>query len=180
MAGDPILGHQFLALLDPYVYRDPVPETWTRDVRRMKARVEAERIPTGEDPQFHLKLGPGTLSDVEFTAQLLQLQRGGSDPSLRGTETVGTLERLVTAGVLSADDGTALVEAYRFCERARNCRFLHTGRSANALPTNPQDSIHLARMMGYTERAVSAMREDYRRLTRRCRRVVERVFYGRG
>lgn len=179
VAGDPILGHRFLALADPYVYRSPFPEAWVRDVRRMKARIESERIPAGEDPAFHLKLGPGSLSDVEFAVQLLQLRHGGTGESLRGTETVGTVERMTAAGLVTVDDGAALVDAYRFCERARNYRFLHTGRPADSLPADPADALHLARMLGYTERPVTSMREDYRRLTRRCRRVVERVFYGR-
>ena len=55
----------------------------------MKARIERERIPPGEDPQFHLKLGRGSLSDVEFTAQLLQLQHG-----VRETATIRALDRL--------------------------------------------------------------------------------------
>ncbi|HLG00952.1 MAG TPA: bifunctional [glutamine synthetase] adenylyltransferase/[glutamine synthetase]-adenylyl-L-tyrosine phosphorylase [Acidimicrobiia bacterium] len=180
VAGDPILGHRFLALTDPYVYRDPFPDDWTREVRRMKARIENERIPTGEDPQFHLKLGPGTLSDVEFTAQLEQLRYGGAHELVRGTETVGTIERLVALGIVAVDDGDALIDAYRFCERARNYRFLHTGYAHDSLPTDPRDATHLARMLGYGDRPVASMRDDYRRLTRRCRRVVDRVFYGKG
>lgn len=180
VAGDPILGHRFLALADPFVYRDPLPGEWVREIRRMKARIESERIPTGDDPQFHLKLGSGTLSDVEFTTQLLQLGHGGAHEGIRGTETVGTIERLVEAGLLGPDDGTALVDAYRLCERARNYRFLHTGRADDSLPSDPSEATHLARMLGYADRPVTSMRDDYRRLTRRCRRVVERVFYGKG
>ncbi len=179
VAGDPILGHRFLALVDPFVYRDSFPDAAVREIRTMKARIEAERIPPTENPEFHLKLGPGALSDVEFTVQLLKLRHGGTRPELRGTETVGSIERLVGAGVLAGDDGQALVEAYRFCERARNYRFLHTGRAADALPSDPDAAAHLARMLGYTERPLVSLREDYKRLTRRCRRVVERVFYGK-
>jgi glutamate-ammonia-ligase adenylyltransferase len=50
----------------------------------MKARIESERIPPGEDPQFHLKLGRGSLSDIEFTVQLEQLAHGGAPPEVRG------------------------------------------------------------------------------------------------
>ena len=46
----------------------------------MKARIERERIPPGEDSRFHLKLGRGSLSDVEFTAQLEQLAHGAAQP----------------------------------------------------------------------------------------------------
>ena len=58
------------------MYRDAFSEEEVREVRRMKVRIEQERIPPGEDPQFHLKLGRGSLSDVEFTVQLLQLLHG--------------------------------------------------------------------------------------------------------
>ena len=73
----PRSAQRFIALAHEFVYRDPFPEEWRRDVRRMKARIESERIPPGEDPQFHLKLGRGSLSDIEFTVQLEQLAHGG-------------------------------------------------------------------------------------------------------
>ncbi len=180
VAGDPVLGHRFLALIDPYVYREQIPRKWAKEIRQMKARIESERIPAGEDAEFHLKLGPGSLSDVEFTVQLLKLRHGGEHPELRGTETMGSIERLVKAQLLSEADGQALADAYRFCERARNYRYLHTGRAADALPTDPEAAAHLARMLGYTHRPVPSLRDDYKRLTRRCRKVVERVFYGKG
>ena len=82
-----------------------------REIRRIKARIERERIPATEDPQFHLKLGRGSLSDVEFTAQLLQLEHG-----VRSASTIGALEALAARGFLDADDHAVLQEAYRFCE----------------------------------------------------------------
>src|SRR5919197_6018311 len=120
MAGDPELGRRFRELVGPYVYRNPFPAEAVREVRRMKARVERERIPPGEDPQFHLKLGRGSLSDVEFTVQLLQLMHGGEDPAVRATSTSEALRRLVARGRLEPTDAAALESAYRFCERARN------------------------------------------------------------
>src|SRR5207248_3857605 len=101
--------------------------------RRMKARVERERIPAGDDPQFHLKLGRGSLSDVEWTAQLLQLQGG-----IRATGTIAALEALEAAGALSAGDAAVLTESYRFCERTRNRLFLVSGEPADSLPHGDQ------------------------------------------
>src|SRR5207244_5953263 len=101
--------------IEPYVWREPFPAEAVREIRRMKARVERERIPAGEDPQFHLKLGRGSLSDVEWTAQLLQLEHG-----VRAPGTMAALTALQTAGVLDPADAAVLAEAYRFCERTRN------------------------------------------------------------
>ena len=74
---------RFLELVEPFVVRDPFPEDDVREIRRVKVRVEQERIPPGEDPQFHLKLGKGALTDVEFTVQLLQLEHCATHPEIR-------------------------------------------------------------------------------------------------
>ncbi len=124
VAGDPDLGARFLDLVEPFVVRDPFPEEFAQEIRRVKVRVEQERIPPGEDPQFHLKLGKGALTDVEFAVQLLQLQHSGTVPAIRTPATMDGIGRLVAADLLAAEDGAALEEAYRFCERARNARYL--------------------------------------------------------
>ena len=85
----------------------------------------------------------------------------------------------VTALGLSSSEADALEQAYRFCERARNLRYLLTGTPGNSLPTDGSEAERLAVLLGYTHRPVTGLREDYRRLTRRSRAVVERVFYGR-
>ena len=178
VAGDPELAERFCAMVGPYVYREPFSPESIREVRRMKARIERERIPPGEDPQFHLKLGRGSLSDVEWTVQLLQLIHGAGHPELRATPTVDGLHRLAEGGHLARRDAEALEQAYRFCERARNLRYLLTCAPGDSLPTDGAEAERLARLMGYTHQPVTSLRDDYRRLTRRARAVVERVFYG--
>ncbi len=176
VAGDRDVGERFLALAEPFVYRDPFPADAAREVRRIKARVERERIPPGEDPEFHLKLGRGALTDIEFTVQLLQLQHGATRPDVRTPATMEALTRLRTAGLIDVTDATVLADAYRFCERARNARYLVTGQPSDALPTGVAAG-RLARLLGYEYRPENELRADYRRLTRRARKVVERVFY---
>jgi glutamate-ammonia-ligase adenylyltransferase len=170
-AGDPDVAARFFEVLDPFVWGRELSEPERREIRRVKARIERERIPTTEDPQFHLKLGPGSLSDVEFTAQLLQLEHGVRSPS-----TTDALDRLRVAGVLTPDDHRVLTDAYRFCERTRNRWFLVNSGPGDALPPRLEDLERLAVSLGTTGRA---LRDDYRRVTRRSRRVFERLFYGR-
>jgi glutamate-ammonia-ligase adenylyltransferase len=172
VAGDEALGGRFMALVEQQVWQRPFTVADEREIRRMKARVERERIPPGEDPHFHLKLGRGSLSDVEWTAQLLQLRHG-----LRAPGTLDALAGLVDCGAMSAGEADVLTAAYRFCERTRNRWWLVGSDPPNpdALPQRAEDSARLARSLGTS---VGVLRDDYRRVTRRARRVVERLFYG--
>ncbi len=178
VAGDLDVAVRFLKLVEPFVYRDPFPESEALEVRRVKVRVEQERIPPGEDPQFHLKLGKGALTDVEFTVQLLQLRHGAAHPEIRSAATIEALHRLRAAGLVDAADVETLEASYRFCEHARNARYLVTGTPGDGLPTG-EIAGRVGRLLGYLHRPQVTLRDDYRRLTRRARRVVERVFYGR-
>lgn len=173
--GDRALGAAFMEMIAGFVWRDPLAESSTSEIRRMKARIEKERIPPGENPDFHLKLGPGGLSDVEFLVQLLQLRHGGRVTELRVTPTLAALEGLVGIGALRTEQGEDLAAAYRFCTNVRNRLFLQVGRRRDSLPTEPHDERRLAISLGYARRV--DLREDYRRLTRRSRRIFEDLFY---
>ena len=170
-AGDEGVGRRFMELVDDFVWRPPLTDDHVREIRRMKARVERERIPAGDDPQFHLKLGRGSLSDVEWTAQLLQLQHG-----VRATGTMEALRALTEAQALDADDRDVLAESYRFCELARNRWFLVKGAAGDALPAQADQLSKLARSLDVSP---AELRNEYRRVTRRARQVMERLFYGR-
>ncbi len=178
-AGDLELGRRFCDLARPFVYRDPFPDDSVQEVRRMKVRIEQERIPPGEDPQFHLKLGRGSLSDIEFTVQLLQLLHGAHHESLRTPETMIALDVLDAIGLLEPADADALRESFALCSAARNARFLVTDSERESLPSDVGEAERVARLLGYVDRPQATLRDDYRRLTRHARLVVERVFYGR-
>jgi glutamate-ammonia-ligase adenylyltransferase len=170
VAGDPDVGRRFGELARQFLWGSPLSDDDVVEIRRMKVRVERERVPAGEDAEFHLKLGPGGLSDVEWTVQLLQLRTG-----IRAEGTLDALAALTAAGVLEADDARVLAESYRFCETARNRLYLVRGRPGDALPAPGHYLTGLARSLGTT---APDLREQYRRLTRRARRVTERLFYG--
>jgi glutamate-ammonia-ligase adenylyltransferase len=107
---------------------------------------------------------------VEFTVQLLALQH-----DVRSPGTMVALGRLAAIGAVSADDAAALREAYAFCERTRNRWYLVSGAAGDALPQDPLALDRLARSLG---RSGSSLRNEYRRVTRRSRLVVQRLFYG--
>ena len=169
VAGDRSLGQGLVDLLAPFVWSPPDDDA-EREIRRMKARIEAERLPAGEDPDFHLKLGKGALTDIEFTVQLLALRN-----DVRSQATLTALDRLEGIGSVTAADARVLHDAYEFCEATRNRAHLVSGTSGDALPQDPLALTRLARSLGTS---AAGLRNDYRRVTRRSRAVVERLFYG--
>src|SRR5207244_13353370 len=92
------------------------------------------------------------------------------------TGTLAALDALTAAGVLDPDDHEVLAAAYRFCERTRNRWYLVKGSPGDALPTQGDQLARLARSLGTTG---GELRENYRRVTRRARQVVERVVAGK-
>jgi glutamate-ammonia-ligase adenylyltransferase len=177
VAGD---GAEFTAMADEFRYpAGGLPEAAAREIRRIKARVEAERIPRGADPHRHVKLGPGGLSDVEWTVQLLQLRHAHAIPALRTTSTVAAFDAAVAAGLLPGADAAALLDAWLLATRIRDAIMLVRGRPGDTLPTRHTELTAVARLLGYPPGdAAQALEEDYRRVARRARTVMEPHFYG--
>ncbi|GGO73295.1 bifunctional [glutamine synthetase] adenylyltransferase/[glutamine synthetase]-adenylyl-L-tyrosine phosphorylase [Nonomuraea cavernae] len=178
-AGDAELGAAFVSLADRLRYpAGGLPEESVREIRRLKARMEAERLPRGADPALHTKLGPGGLSDVEWVAQLLQLRHAGTVPSLRTTRTLPALRAAVAEGLLDAADEAVLAQAWRFASRVRDAVMLVKGRPGDSVPGDARERARIAQTLGYPPDGSEDFLDDYRRVTRRARRVVDRVFYG--
>jgi glutamate-ammonia-ligase adenylyltransferase len=178
--GDAALGSEFIAMADERRYpRGGISEQAAREIRRIKARVEAERIPRGADRALHVKLGPGGISDVEWTVQLLQLRHGHAVPGLRTTRTLAALAAATRAGLVSPADAAALSAAWELAARIRNAIMLIRGRPGDALPGRYDELTAVARLLGYQpDTAAQALEQDYRRTARHARTVMERLFYG--
>lgn len=142
----------------------------------MKARVDSERLPRGVDRTTHTKLGRGGLADVEWTAQLLQLQHAGAVPALRTPATGAALHAAADAGLLEADDAEVLVAAWRLATRVRNALTLVRGKPTDQLPTSGRELAAVASVLGHPEGDLGVVVDEYRRITRRARAVVERSF----
>jgi glutamate-ammonia-ligase adenylyltransferase len=178
VAGDADLGAAFLDVVDRLRYpTDGLDAAAVREIRRLKSRMEAERLPRGGDPTLHTKLGRGGLSDVEWTVQLLQLRHAGAHEQLRTTATLRALDALQELGLIGANDAAVLADAWLLATRVRNAVMLVSGRASDVLPGDPRSLAKTARAMGYPAGASQELLEDYRRATRRARAVYERVFF---
>jgi glutamate-ammonia-ligase adenylyltransferase len=179
VAGDRPLGAQFTVLIDEFRYpAGGISDDFAREIRRIKARMEAERMPRGVDPALHLKLGPGGLSDVEWVVQLLQLRHAHAVPELRTARTMAGLAAAAGAGLVGEDDATALAAAWRLAARVRDAAVLVRGRPSDVLPTRRPELPAVASILGYAPEAYQDLEQDYRRAARRARAVMERLFYG--
>ncbi|HEX7658625.1 MAG TPA: bifunctional [glutamine synthetase] adenylyltransferase/[glutamine synthetase]-adenylyl-L-tyrosine phosphorylase [Pseudonocardiaceae bacterium] len=178
IAGDADLAARFMEMVDPIRYPEKgLDAAAIREIRRVKARVENERLPRGADPSTHTKLGRGGLADIEWTIQLLQLCHGHEIPELRTQSTVEGLRIAADAGLLAHEDADALVTSWLLVTRARNAAMLVRGKASDQLPTHSRELAALASVVEPNAEPGEFL-DRYRRTTRRARAVVERVFYG--
>jgi glutamate-ammonia-ligase adenylyltransferase len=179
VAGDRALGARFTGLADGFRYpAGGIDEPSVREIRRIKARMEAERMPRGVEPALHLKLGPGGLADVEWVVQLLQLRHAHEIAGLRTTRTMAGLAAATAAGLVAAGESTALAAAWQLAARIRDAAVLVRGRPSDLLPTRQPELAAVASVLGYPPDAYQDLTQDYRRAARRARAVMERLFYG--
>ncbi|MGF9760443.1 bifunctional [glutamine synthetase] adenylyltransferase/[glutamine synthetase]-adenylyl-L-tyrosine phosphorylase [Microvirga sp. 0TCS3.31] len=178
VAGDPDLRARFTELIDPLRFpAEGIPESAVVEVRRIKARVDDERLPRGADRHTHLKLGRGGLADVEWTVQLLQMRHAGTVEGLRTPQTLPALQAATDADLISAEDAETLAEAWRLVSRVRNAVTLVRGKPSDQLPRDSRERAAVAQVLGYPQGASDQMVNDYLRTTRRAHAVVERVFW---
>jgi len=178
LVGDESLISDFEQLADTVRFPAEIAEKEVREVKRIKARVENERLPQGTDPLRHLKLGRGSLSDVEWLVQLTQLQWGSRIPSLRTTSTLEALDAAVTADLVTDADASVLRAAWVFASRARSAVTLWANKNSDVLPSDRKALDGIARLLEYPRGSATTLEEDYLGVTRRARAVFERLFYG--
>lgn len=178
MAGCDELAREFVSMIDPVRYPRVLPETDLREIKRIKARMESERLPRGADPARHVKLGRGGLSDVEWLVQLWQLQHAHAHPELRTTQTVPALHAARDLGLVDGPDAELLESAWRLAGKIRNANVMWTGKTSDLLPSARGDLEAVARWCGYEPGNAAAFEDDYLSLTRRARSVFERLYYG--
>ncbi|MFF0490612.1 bifunctional [glutamine synthetase] adenylyltransferase/[glutamine synthetase]-adenylyl-L-tyrosine phosphorylase [Nocardia sp. NPDC004068] len=179
VAGDQELGVRFLRMIDAVRYPEGgVSADAVREIRRIKARVDSERLPRGANPATHTKLGRGGLADIEWTVQLMQLRHAHEVRALHNTSTLETLDAIERADLLDPADVALLRDAWLTATRARNALVLVRGKPTDQLPGPGRLLTAVARVAGWPRDDGSEFLDHYMRVTRRAKTVVERVFGG--
>jgi len=177
IAGSPELIDRFLELINQYRYPETLDNKAVLEIRRIKARMETERLPQGADPKRHVKLGRGSLSDVEWLVQLLQLKFGSKHTAIRTPKTLDALDACVAEGLIAEHDATVLREAWLLASRVRSAAVLWANKRSDVLTTERRQLEGMARILEYPRGSASALEQDYLAFTRRARSVFERIFY---
>ncbi|BCL13108.1 bifunctional [glutamine synthetase] adenylyltransferase/[glutamine synthetase]-adenylyl-L-tyrosine phosphorylase [Micromonospora sagamiensis] len=174
VCGDADLGTEFEAMIEPVRYpADGLTREQVVEIRRIKARVETERLPRGADPATHTKLGRGGLADVEWAVQLLQLRYAGRHPELRGTRTLGALAAARDAGLVDPADAAAMAAGWTTAAQVRNALMLVRGRDGDQLPRHGVELAGVVQLFGADD--PGEFLDEYLRTARRCRTAMEHV-----
>jgi [glutamine synthetase] adenylyltransferase / [glutamine synthetase]-adenylyl-L-tyrosine phosphorylase len=178
VAGDESLGRRFLSNAADFAYPSTLSFEQVATIRRMRVRMEEERVRPAEARRFHFKLGYGSLADVQWAVELSLMRHGYAHPEVRNTNTLEALEALAASRLLEDSVASSLGEAYVFLSDVKSALEIERRIPASALPPVPEDQAALARRLGYAEQARHRLLQDYRRITRKARLAMERVFYG--
>ena len=178
-AGDRYLVNQLLEIIDDFRWPpNGLSEDEILTIRRIKLRMQNERIPKAVDPAKHLKLGPGGLSDVEWTVQYLQLQYSYQVPQLRTPNTLNALQVAEEYGLVDHECAVHLADAWNLASRIRNAILNVRGRAQDTLPANARDAAAVAMILGYERYGASRLAEEWARVSRLASKCVEKIFWG--
>ncbi|KQB86823.1 bifunctional [glutamine synthetase] adenylyltransferase/[glutamine synthetase]-adenylyl-L-tyrosine phosphorylase [Corynebacterium lowii] len=179
VAGDRAVGTDFLHMIDSFRYpSEGISASTIREVRRMKARVDEERLPRGADRNTHTKLGRGALTDIEWTVQLLTMMHAHEHPALHNTSTLDVLDVLEVEQIIPVEQVRILREAWLEATNVRNALVLVRGKRTDQIPQPGPQLAQVAGAAGWDPSQYQNFLEHYLRKTRRARRVVDQVFWG--
>ena len=175
IAGDLALGEQFLALVQPFVYRKYLDHAAIEELARYKARADREHARHGDLDQ-NVKEGRGGIREVELFVQVFQLIYGGDKPSLRTGRTLTALEQLGGQGFIEAGVQRDLEAAYSFFRNVEHGLQAAEGQQTHSLSGTERGVRALARRLGFDEpETLTAVLDRHRE---RVHAVYARLFEG--
>lgn len=178
IAGDLALGQEFLARLEPWIYRRYLGLADITGIKALKRRIEHRATVEGGETR-DVKTGHGGIRDVEFAIQFLQLLNGGDLPQLRTGNTLAALARLEEVGCLNHQERALLEQNYTFLRNIEHRLQIMFDLQTHLLPAEPEERRKVAIRMGYVDqprgRALEAFTADYDTRTEQNRKIFDHL-----
>ncbi|MCA9015422.1 MAG: glutamine synthetase adenylyltransferase, partial [Planctomycetaceae bacterium] len=149
IAGNQKLGIEFFRRIEPQIFNCDA-EDVRKNVLEMKQRIEAELKKKGKD-WGEVKSGKGSIRDVEFTTQYLQMANGARFSAIRSINTLDGLVRLVDHGLIQADEYQHLTSGYVFFRKIEHALQLMHYNQEHHMPTDERELAYLARRLDFQD-----------------------------
>jgi glutamate-ammonia-ligase adenylyltransferase len=179
-AGDIGLGEEFLAQLEPWIYRRYLSRADITGIRALKRRIEHRTEHEGAEAT-DVKTGRGGIRDVEFVIQFLQLLNGGDLPQLRAGNTLEAIARLESCGCLTHQESSLLAENYSILRKIEHRLQIMFDLQTHRLPRLLEELRRLAIRLGYSDRdgkpALELFQADYQRITELNRKMLDHLLH---
>ncbi|MFP5403130.1 MAG: bifunctional [glutamate--ammonia ligase]-adenylyl-L-tyrosine phosphorylase/[glutamate--ammonia-ligase] adenylyltransferase [Gammaproteobacteria bacterium] len=135
--------------------------------------VQIRREVARREMAHNVKLGPGGIREIEFTAQVFQLIRGGQIASLQQRPTLTVLDALVTSELITPDAQQELAAAYDFLRRLEHRIQYLDDAQTQLLPDDAESQAMLAGAMDCPDYAalVDALDRHRTKVTRHFEQV---------
>ncbi len=179
-AGNLELGREFLAHLEPWIYRHYLNRADIAGIRALKRRIEHRTAREGADSR-NVKTGHGGIRDIEFVIQFLQLLNGGDLPQVRTGNTLDAIARLEAGGCLTQQERSILEENYAFLRKIEHRLQIMFDLQTHLLPAAANELTKIAIRMGYhgegRESALAAFEVDYKQRTELNRKILDHLLH---
>ena len=174
------MGEEYLAQLEPWIYRRYLTLADITGIKSLKRRIEANAL-ASEQAATNVKLGRGGIRDIEFVIQFLQLLNGGVEPRVRTGNTLDAISALEQSGGLTHQERMLLEENYRFLRKLEHRLQIMYDLQTHRLPTLVHELLKVARRMGYADTkgksALEAFKEDYRERTEINHKILKHLLH---
>jgi glutamate-ammonia-ligase adenylyltransferase len=176
IAGNKELGYRFLKEAQQVIFNADS-ESYRVNIRNIKAQIEHELEKKGRQ-WGEVKAGVGSIRDVEFSVQYLQLAHGREKPQIRTFNTLDALVRLADAGLIQADEYRQLSSGYVFLRSIEHSLQLVHYKQVHSLPQDKREQAYLARRLDYP--TAELFLSYYERHCASIRRIFDKYVGGQG
>lgn len=149
-AGDRLAAERFQKTLEPYVWRRNLDYWAIGDIQAIKRMINTKVGDEGfASVAPDVKLSPGGIREIEFFVQTQQLILGGRDPALRDNSTLGAMQALRAAGVVSDQTAEDLTTAYKALRDVEHRIQMRHDEQTHTVPADAAEREAVAYLCGY-------------------------------